>query len=272
MTSFAVLGGATDFSTVATGSVLGVAPVAFGYTLWLQAERGKDRAHLERARAEVVRSQERTQTARDVHDVVGHHLSAIRLQAVGGRRGLAAAHPDADRVLATIAELSHQALGDIRHLLDHLRTDTVATDPPGLADLPALADRLGGNGLRVDVTIDPRLTGAVAPGAETCVHRIVQEALTNVARHSGADRAAVQVEQADGRLVVTVADAGPARSVRPGRNGGLHGMRERVAMLGGTLAGAGRSAGSPPSTPSTSHSTDNSPPAVSRSTTTQLQR
>lgn len=242
--AFGLLGGAgSDIAMLASLVALGGAPVAFGYALRLQAERGANLARLERARAETARSQERARIARDVHDVVGHHLSAIRLQAVGGRRGLGDENPEAERVFTTIADLSQRALGDIRHFLDRLRHEPTAAELSGLADLPELAARLGGDGMRIDLTAELDLDD-VAPGVQSCVYRVAQESLTNVVRHSRATTASVRLDREDDRLVLVVQDAGPPRrgaglqAGEPHRASGLCGMRERVELLGGTFRAA----------------------------------
>ncbi|MEV1005244.1 ATP-binding protein [Nonomuraea sp. NPDC050202] len=116
----------------------------------------------------------------------------------------------------------------------------------GLADLPALAERSGGPELAVALEVDPRLDSTVHPETATCAYRIVQEALTNVARHSTAALASVTVRAVSSRVVVTIDGPGPPRPSAGGepaddgvlsgeRRGGqgLAGMRERVAALGG---------------------------------------
>ncbi|MDR8407320.1 histidine kinase [Nonomuraea sp. 3-1Str] len=233
--------GLTSMSVYAAA---GAAPVAAGYALRLRADRAAQAARLQRAREERARSQEAARIARDVHDIVGHHLSAIRLQAVGARRALAGRDSEADRALAGIAGLSAEALAEIRALLTTLvRSDS--EDQPqgrGLADLPALAERSGGSELAVALDVDPHLESTVHPETAACAYRIVQEALTNVARHSTAGTASVKVRGANSRVVVTIDDPGPPRPSAggdladdrvPSGGRGLTGMRERVEALGG---------------------------------------
>ncbi|MFI7610793.1 sensor histidine kinase [Nonomuraea terrae] len=260
----AALGGMSvpDVATVSVYAAAGAAPVAVGYALRLRADRAVQAARLQRAREEQARSQEAARIAREVHDVVGHHLSAIRLQAVGARRALAGHDCEADRALAGIAGLSAEALAEIRALLASLvrsdREDHAYSG--GLADLPALAERSGGPELAVALEVDPRLDSTVHPETAACAYRIVQEALTNVARHSTAALASVTVRAVSSRVVVTIDDPGPPRPSagdeaagdeaagdeaagdgvlsgghRGGHHGGhgLAGMRERVAALGG---------------------------------------
>jgi signal transduction histidine kinase len=214
-------------SNLLSAAVVGVAPVAAGYALRLHKERTEQFARNQRA-------EERTQIARDVHDVVGHHLSAIRMHAVGARRA-----PDAaDSALGSIAEISAQALGEIRQLLTLLRDES--PDPPTpTADLTSLVTRrFSGGGLRVSV-VGEELQQSLPPAARYCVFRIVQESLTNIIRHSYARHATVRLERTDDDVIITVIDDGP---VQPGQQAdegnGLRGMRERVQLLGGRF-GAG---------------------------------
>ncbi|GGL01961.1 hypothetical protein Sme01_46690 [Sphaerisporangium melleum] len=233
-----------DLATMSVYAAAGAAPVAVGYALRLRAERATQAARLRRARQEQARSQEAARIARDVHDVVGHHLSAIRLQAVGARRALAGRDGEADRALAAIAASSADALAEIRALLATLvRSDGEdQAQAPGLADLPALAERSGGSRLAVTLDVDPRLDGTVHPETATCAYRVVQEALTNVARHSTARTASVDLRAAGTRVIVTIDDPGPPRRSpvgdplddrAPKGGRGLAGMRERVAALAG---------------------------------------
>lgn len=212
-------------SSLLTAAVVGVAPVVAGYALRLHKEQTEQVARGQRA-------EERTQIARDVHDVVGHHLSAIRMHAVGARRV-----PDAaDSALGSIAEISAQALGEIRELLTLLRDES--PDPPApTADLTTLvARRFSGGGLRIAV-VGEELQQSLPPAARYCVFRIVQESLTNIIRHSYARHATVRLERSDADVTITVIDDGP---VQPGQRAddgnGLQGMRERVQLLGGKFS------------------------------------
>ncbi|MCO1654291.1 sensor histidine kinase [Pseudonocardia humida] len=232
--AFGLIGGAgIEPSALIMYGGLGLAPVAIGYALRLQADRGADTARVERARAAVERAEERSRIAREVHDAVGHHLSAIRLQAVGARRG--AAGPEAaDRTLRTIADLSHQALVDIRGLLGVLREEAPEPHGPGLDDLDAMARRLGEQGLRVRLRIAAGVERDLPVAVAACAVRIVAEALANVLRHSAARAAVVRIERAGGAVAVSVHDPGPARPDGSGTGAGIRGMRERADSLGGT--------------------------------------
>ena len=194
------------------------------------AERDRD----ERARVAVV--EERQRIARELHDVVAHHVSLIGVQAGAARTALTAAPDRAAAALSAIEESSRTAVGEMRQLLDVLAPrDALAPPQPDLAAVPALVDRWRASGVRVDaqLTGDPN---TVAPTVSACAYRIVEEALTNVARHSTAGTATVRL-QIDREVRVEVVDPGPRRDSPdvPGSGRGLTGMRERVAMCGGTL-------------------------------------
>jgi signal transduction histidine kinase len=200
-------------------------------------------------RARRAAREERDRIAREMHDVVAHSLSVIVSQAQGGAY-LAKGEP-AGRVLDTIADTGREALADMRGLLGVLRADAPDAGPdpgeppqPGLADLPELVARVRASGLPVELTQDgtPERPSAAA---ELAVYRLVQESLTNVLKHAGPDATArVRLTWAGKELVVSVTDDG--YGLTPGRGGGqgLVGMRERVAVLGGsTSAGPGTGGG-----------------------------
>ncbi|MEV0614416.1 sensor histidine kinase [Nonomuraea sp. NPDC050404] len=203
----------------------GLAPVAFAHILRLRHDQARQTVLLERA-------QERTRIAREVHDVVGHHLSAIRLQAVGARRGTPA---DAARALETISEVSATALAETRRLLGLLRDGDHAD-----ADLRSLLTRLSRQGLRVRLDGDPPHED-VPSSVRYALYRIVQESLTNVMRHSGVTRATLRIRHRNGSVAAVVEDDGHALpGAVPPEGAGLPGMRERVAQLGGTFCAGPR--------------------------------
>ncbi|GAA4986606.1 sensor histidine kinase [Actinopolymorpha pittospori] len=183
---------------------------------------------------------ERLRIARELHDIVGHSMSLIAVKATVANH-IAAERPGETRAaLLTIERTSRSALTEIRRLLDVLRSDT---DPaadlgpsPGTADLSDLTDRLRSDGLRVDL----RLDGAddLPQAVDLTVFRIVQEALTNVMKHANAGHCQVTVLARDGGVHIEVSDDGRAHrsSGRSPTGQGLIGMRERVAMYGGTLS------------------------------------
>ena len=198
----------------------------------------------ERARRAV--RDERDRIAREMHDVVAHSLSVIVSQAQGGSY-VARDDPErAGRVLATIADAGREALADMRGLLGVLRAE--GADPgeppqPGLADLPELVARVRASGLPVELAQDGP-PGRLGAAAQLAVYRLVQESLTNVLKHAGPDAAArVGLSWTEGDLVVSVTDDGYGLTPGSGGGQGLLGMRERVAVLGGSTSAGPRPGG-----------------------------
>jgi signal transduction histidine kinase len=183
---------------------------------------------------------ERARIARELHDVVAHHVSAIAVQA-GAAEELAERDPRRARaVLATIQASSREALAEMRAVVGvlHQEEDGVTLAPqPGLAQLAQLAAQSRAAGLDVRVRVEGR--PAPLPDAlELSAYRIIQEALTNTLKHAGATRAEVTVRYAEDGVELTVTDDGAgeaAPSALPGAGRGLVGMRERVALFHGRL-------------------------------------
>ncbi|MFF2190391.1 sensor histidine kinase [Streptomyces sp. NPDC058155] len=195
-------------------------------------------ARAERAAAEARRAdEERLRIARELHDVLAHSISVINVQAGVGLALLDSDPEQARTALTTIKAASKEALGEVRQVLDTLRTsgDAPRAPAPGLDRLPELVEQAAAAGLTVGIeTLGERV--ALAPGADLAAFRIVQEALTNVVRHSGSRTAHVQVGYGAGLLTLRVDDEGPATGDEAGGSGnGLVGMRERAAALGGTI-------------------------------------
>ncbi|HEY7259015.1 MAG TPA: histidine kinase [Gaiellales bacterium] len=194
-----------------------------------------------RREARLAAAEERTRIARDLHDSAAHAINVILVQA-GAARLLQERDPAAVReALATIEDVARETIGDIDQLIRGLREDDVGEPiaaPAGLAALDALAGRHRAAGLDVDVRIEgPRQ--ALAPRVDQAAYRIVQESLTNAARH-GAGQAAVEIVYGAGELRLTVTNApGPGEPARGADGHGILGMRERAMLLGGAFeAGA----------------------------------
>jgi len=237
--------GTNPAASLAFSLALIALPVALGYATRVrrqyvaEVEARLVAAELERdERARLAVAEERQRLARELHDVVAHHVSLIGVQAGAARTALDRSPALASAALADIEASSRAAVGELRQLLDVLSPTPdggVAPPQPGLLTLPSLIDQWRAAGM----TIDARLTGdpeRVAPTVSLCCYRLVEEALTNVARHSTASSASVRVT-IDSAVTLEVVDPGPPRtsseSVGSGR--GLAGMRERVALCGGTL-------------------------------------
>jgi signal transduction histidine kinase len=199
-------------------------------------------AALER-QAEQATAAERARIAREMHDIVAHHLSVIVLQAAGAR---ASGRP-AGATLEKIENSARQALAETRRLLGVLRDPDEVTGlvpQPGIGDLEALAASVQAAGLPVHLVIDGDLAGLPAT-VHVSVYRIVQEALTNVLRHAGPARADVTIGCGQDAVTIEVTDDGTAE---PGHQAqadghGLAGMRERAAVFGGELAAGPRPGG-----------------------------
>ncbi|MGV9251907.1 sensor histidine kinase [Streptomyces sp. NPDC003697] len=200
------------------------------------ARERAERAQAARRRAD----EERLRIARELHDVLAHSISVINVQAGAGLALLDSDPEQARTALTTIKATSKEALGEVRQVLDTLRAPGAAprAPAPGLDRLPELVEQAAGAGLAVDVEgRPPRLP----PGADLAAFRIVQEALTNVVRHSGSRRARVRLARDGDVLRVRVDDEGPATGTDAGGSGnGLAGMRERAAALGGTVDAGSR--------------------------------
>ncbi|MGA6220931.1 histidine kinase [Streptomyces umbrinus] len=212
--------------------------------------------------ARLATAAERTRIAREMHDIIGHNLSVITSLADGGSYAAAKNPERAAQALTAIGTTSRQALGELRRLLDVLRTDPSETEPPGaarlglepleasapsgvemapqpsLTDLDHLIEGVRSAGLPVRTTTHGYAT-ALPPGRQLTVYRVIQEALTNTLKHGGPDATStVSVSYGDGGAVTaTVTDTGRGSTSRSNgtRGRGLAGMRERTALYGGTL-------------------------------------
>jgi signal transduction histidine kinase len=189
--------------------------------------------------------EERTRIARELHDIVAHSVSMMVVQAGAAGRVVEDDPTLVRQSLESIRATGSQALVEMRRLVAVMRDGGEPGDlspQPGVAAIPALVDEACGTGLDVTFHTSGRAL-ALPPGLDLTVYRVVQEALTNVRRHAAARSAQVRMDYASDVLTVEVSDDGRGEQ-RPGvRAGhGLLGMRERVALYGGTLH-VGRSPG-----------------------------
>ncbi len=180
-------------------------------------------------------AEERTRIARELHDILGHSVSVMVVQAGAAQ----AAGDDAAfvaRALESIRTTGSQALDDVHRVVELLRADDDSSlaPQPGLSELPALLDRARADGLHVEFEMTGTPAG-LSPGQELALYRIVQEALTNVRKHADATDVGVRVDAQPETIAVTVVDDGRVRAGRAGVGHGLVGMRERVAAYGGAL-------------------------------------
>lgn len=214
---------ASDLFLLVSSTLL---PVTLGWVLRLQRDRTRELIRLREATHRQARAEDHTRIAREVHDSVGHHLSSIRLRAVGA---LADPATPAEQPLQAIADASAQGLTEIRRLLELLRADQAAPPVP-LADLRALAKDAGDRTRAVTVTIGPDVPDPFPHDA----YRVVQESLTNAVRHASARSVRVGLRREGTSLIITVDDDGRARPGTPTTPGhGLPGMAQRVHRAGG---------------------------------------
>jgi signal transduction histidine kinase len=209
------------------------------------AEMTKARAERSRARQEQERRQasdERLRIARELHDVLGHHLSLINVQAGVGLHLMDNRPEQAREALTAIKTASSEALREVRAVLGVLRPEEEAAPRQPAPGLGRLTDLTADAGLPVTTTTSGERRELPAE-VDRAAYRIVQEALTNVRRHAGAGSAVtVSVTYAENEIRLSIRNDGPAKEPTDGGDGsGIAGMRARAASLGGTLA-----AGPPP--------------------------
>jgi signal transduction histidine kinase len=201
-----------------------------------------EQTELERARRAVL--EERARIARELHDVVAHHMSlmAIRAESAPHRLG---ALPDPEQVRAEFGALNgsaREALADMRRLLGVLRSDQPAerAPQPTLADLPKLIGTARQAGMSVDLAAALSVD-LVSPGVAVCAYRIIQEALSNARQHAAGAPVTVSVRHDADTIVLQVTNGPGTPPATPAGNGhrpghGLAGMRERAELLGGLLS------------------------------------
>jgi signal transduction histidine kinase len=227
--------------------------VAFGYMMrgWRQ-RAGESAAELRRAEAEhleVTRravEEERARIAAELHDVVTHNVSVMVVQAGAGRRVLDSSPGDAREAMLAIEASGRTAMTELRHLLGLLAPsgapeldapeDQGALRPqPGLDEVPALVDRVRSAGLAVELRVTGTQRG-LSQGPDLAAYRVVQEALTNVIKHADGARARVRIEYRAHDLIIDVSNvAGDSGHSAGGTGRGLIGLRERIAIYGGSL-------------------------------------
>lgn len=196
-------------------------------------------------RAQRAVADERARIARELHDVVAHSVSVMTVQAGGVRRLLGGDHPRESEALATIEETGRRALAEMRRMVGVMREGGggAPLEPQrGLAQLDSLAAEMRDAGLPVKVTVDGSIDG-LPVGVDLSAYRIVQEGLTNALKHAGPAQAWVGVRRRPASIEVTVADNGRGPQDRGSAGNGLIGMRERVAVYGGTLVTGPREGG-----------------------------
>ncbi len=224
---------ATDFTGVVdsiVGSLILMFPATLGVSVrYWSSSRARE--------LDQVKLREREQLARELHDTVAHHVSAIAIRAQAGRV-VSASDPDAAvAALVVIEDEASRTLAELRSMVGALREDggPALRPQPGLADLQRLAD-VHGEGPRIEVSRFGDLDD-VSPAVAAAVYRITQESITNSVRHArGLTSIGVRVEGDEDCVRLTVHDDGaPVSSARSSPGYGVVGMTERAALLGGSL-------------------------------------
>lgn len=241
-TAGAVVADLVVFAAVSATALLGGVLVARWQDVRGQLLREQRISASEQALREV--AEERTRIARELHDVVAHGMSAIQVQASSARYRLPDLSAEAVAEFDELAATARVAMGEMRMLLGVLRSEDVAAESapqPGVVDVAAL---VAGAGRRGSVRLDDRLgegaVGALDPVLSLAAYRIVQESLSNIARHATGAAATVLLQSTATDLVVEVvnerAPGRPASAPAPQSGGhGIRGMRERAELLGGSL-------------------------------------
>jgi len=235
-----------------TAIVFGGVVSAIAYALQQRGKRAAElenrAARLERERGEQERAavaEERRRIARELHDVVAHSVTLMTVQAGAARLLLAEEPRRAREPILSVEETGRQALADMRRLLGVLQTEKsepALAPQPGLARLDPLLAQARSAGLPVELSVEGERR-ALPPGIDLAAYRIVQEALTNARKHAGPARAQVALSYKGEVLELEVTDDGRAAASAGDGGHGLIGMRERVALYGGTLEAGPRPAG-----------------------------
>jgi len=195
---------------------------------------------------------ERARIASELHDVVTHNVSVMVVQAGAARRVLDSSTSDAREALLAIEDGGRNAMTELRHLLSLLAPDLASSDAvlppqPGLDLVPELVGGVGAAGLPVSLSV-AGTRRELPPGLDLAAYRVVQEALTNVLKHAPAASAAVRIAYRDDDLLIEVTDDGAALTApksgdERGSGRGLLGLRERIAIYGGSLEAGPRPRG-----------------------------
>jgi signal transduction histidine kinase len=203
----------------------------------LLAERNRELEALREAETRSAIVDERMRIAREVHDVVGHSLVAITLQARAGLRRLSRSPERAGQALREVETLASRALEETRTAVATIRSGTDVTvlrPQPTLGDLADLVESMRGSELDVHMVVDPA-AHQLAAHLQSAVYRIVQESLSNAAKHARPAHTDIRITHAGDVLTVEITDDSTNAASAAGEGSGLRGMRERAEQLGGSL-------------------------------------
>jgi signal transduction histidine kinase len=237
--------GLSTIGFVALGLWLGgpsdAADVAFAVTefgaAWVLGDAARQREIRKQEAAERAVADERTRIARELHDVVAHHVGVIAVQAEAAAAVLPDRPDHAATAVDAISTTARDAMSELRRLLGVLRSepgDATLAPQPGTGDVDRLVRSVRDTGVPVDLLVEGDARPLPA-AVELSAYRIVQEALTNVIKHAGAARVQVVLRYEPDGLGVSVRDDGRGSLAPPTGGHGLLGMRERVDLFGGEL-------------------------------------
>jgi signal transduction histidine kinase len=241
--------GASDFAFIAVlFTIVWLAGNALGAKLsqYRQAEERAERLEREREeRARAAVAEERARIARELHDVVGHSVSVMTVQASGVRRLLRPEQEREREALLIVEQTGREALAEMRRLVGVLRRPEEApalAPQPSLQHLDKLVAQVRESGLAVDLKVEGEAEKLPA-SVDLAAYRLVQEGLTNTLKHAQAHRAEVLVRYGNGEVELVVADDGNGVGGGGGGGHGLVGLRERIAVCGGQLETGPRTGG-----------------------------
>ena len=228
----------TDPTQLAYVLLVWLAGWGLGYST---ARRRREQDQARRALQHQVIAEERVRMSRELHDLVGHTVNLLVVQAGAARLTLERDPATARELLTSMERTGRETLADLDRVLATLRTEPAEARPgltpvhgsPGLAHLPELIDRFTDSGLEVQLTVaaDLRLPREL----DLVAYRIIQEALTNALKHAAPCAATVTVRRDDGSVIIEVCDTGPGRRDSTTKGRGLLGITERVSMSGGMV-------------------------------------
>ena len=238
MAVLAIGSGTGDVTPTWSTIVQAVLQILGAWVLGESTRRWGERTERLAERAARAVADERVRIARELHDVVAHHMAVISLQAGVAQYVIDSDVPTAREAITTVGDTSREALAEMRRLLDVLRLEEGEdlAPQPGLAALDELVERTRGAGLPVDVVVTGRAR-PLPPGPDLCAYRVAQESLTNALKHAGQAAVRIDLDYGERTLTLKVTDDGTAAGPRresPTAHG-IRGMRERAELYGGVL-------------------------------------
>jgi len=236
----------TDPAQLAYVLLVWLAGWALGYST---ARRRREQHQARRALQRQVIAEERIRMSRELHDLVGHTVNLLVVQAGAARLMLDRDPATARELLTSMERTGRETLADLDRVLATLRADpaeagqgpTPVSGSPGLAHLPELVERFTDSGVDAQLMVEPGLR--LPRDLDLAAYRIIQEALTNALKHAAPCAATVTVRGEGARVIIEVCDTGPGRRNSNAEGRGLVGITERVAMSGGILEHGNRDRG-----------------------------